>query len=124
MVNAAIVTTLLADRFGCRPIVFSGVTGGLDPSLAMDDVVIAEKSSSMTEACSRRSWCSPINRPRAFINPTDRMRYPTDPDLVRVKARLRDTALSGQIAGGTVLSGDQDLNCGSTRHRRDSRSHS
>src|SRR6185503_14764535 len=28
-VNASLVTTLLADRFGCRAIVFSGVAGGL-----------------------------------------------------------------------------------------------
>jgi adenosylhomocysteine nucleosidase len=27
-VNAALVTTLLADRFGCRTVVFSGVAGG------------------------------------------------------------------------------------------------
>jgi adenosylhomocysteine nucleosidase len=33
-VNAALVTTLLADRFGCRTVVFSGVAGGLDPSLS------------------------------------------------------------------------------------------
>ncbi|ORB10703.1 nucleosidase, partial [Mycolicibacterium moriokaense] len=32
-VNAAIVSTLLADRFGCSTIVFSGVAGGLDPAL-------------------------------------------------------------------------------------------
>src|ERR1700752_602522 len=29
-VNAALVATLLADRFGCRTVVFSGVAGGLD----------------------------------------------------------------------------------------------
>ena len=42
-VNAAIVTTLLADRFGCRVIVLSGVAGGLDPSLHIGDVVIADR---------------------------------------------------------------------------------
>ena len=30
-VNAALVATLLADRFGCRALAFSGVAGGLDP---------------------------------------------------------------------------------------------
>jgi adenosylhomocysteine nucleosidase len=41
-VNAALVTTLLADRFGCRTVVFSGVAGGLDPTLSIGDVVIAD----------------------------------------------------------------------------------
>ncbi len=35
-VNSALVTTVLADRFGCSAIVFfSGVAGGLDPELAV-----------------------------------------------------------------------------------------
>src|SRR3954447_19218630 len=42
-VNASLVTTLLADRFGCRTIVFSGVAGGLDPALAIGDIVVAER---------------------------------------------------------------------------------
>src|SRR4051812_50211170 len=32
-VNTALVATILADRFRCRTIVFSGVAGGLDPAL-------------------------------------------------------------------------------------------
>ena len=43
-VNTALVTTLLADRFGCRLVVFSGVAGGLDPGLRIGDVVIADRT--------------------------------------------------------------------------------
>ena len=37
--------------------------------------------------------------------------------LARIKSTLKDTAVSGQIAYGTVLSGDQYLHCGVTRDR-------
>jgi nucleoside phosphorylase len=42
-VNAALVTTLLIDRFDCRSIAFSGIAGGLDPALSVGDVVIADR---------------------------------------------------------------------------------
>jgi len=118
-VNAAIVTTLLADRFGCRAIVFSGVAGGLDPSLAIGDVVIAEQVIQHDAGVLEKERIAPYQPGHVpFINPTDRMGYPTDPDLLaRIKSTLKDTAVSGQIAYGTVLSGDQYLHCGVTRDR-------
>ena len=42
-VATAIVASLLADRFGCAGLVFSGVAGGLDPALAIGDIVIADE---------------------------------------------------------------------------------
>ena len=42
-VNTALVATLLADRFQCRAIVFTGVAGGLDPELHFGDIVIADR---------------------------------------------------------------------------------
>jgi adenosylhomocysteine nucleosidase len=118
-VNAALVTTLLADRFGCRTIVFTGVAGGLDPRLAIGDIVVADlliqHDAGVVEYERVRTY-QPGYVP--VINPTDRLGYEVDPDLLdRVKQRLAGLSVAGQIVYGTVLSGDQYLNCETTRDR-------
>ena len=42
MVNAAMNTQLVLDRFKVKRIVFSGIAGGVDPELAIGDVVVAQ----------------------------------------------------------------------------------
>jgi len=118
-VNAALVTTLLADRFGCRTVVFSGVAGGLDPALSIGDVVVADlliqHDAGVLENERVRTYL-PGHAP--IINPTDRLGYPADPELLaRVKERLEGISIPNQIVYGTVLSGDQYLNCETTRDR-------
>jgi adenosylhomocysteine nucleosidase len=118
-VNAALVTTLLADRFGCHTVVFSGVAGGLDPRLAIGDIVVADfviqHDAGVLEDERVRIY-QPGYVP--MINPTDRLGYPTDPGLLgRVKQQLAGISVPGQIVYGTVLSGDQYLNCEATRER-------
>ena len=118
-VNAALVTTLLADRFGCRAVVFSGVAGGLDPRLAIGDIVVADMviqhDAGMLEN-ERVQVYQPGYVP--VINPTDQLGYPADPDLLdRVRQRLEGISIPGKIVYGTVLSGDQYLNCDITRER-------
>lgn len=116
-VNAAIVTTLLADRFGCRTIVFSGVAGGLDPALSIGDVVVADRIVQHDAGVLENEKIRPYQPGHApIINETDRLGYPVDPELLgRVKDRLADMSVPGQIVYGTVLTGDQYLNCDSTR---------
>lgn len=40
MVNAAMNTQLLIDRFAVTAILFSGIAGGVDPALAVGDVCV------------------------------------------------------------------------------------
>jgi adenosylhomocysteine nucleosidase len=42
MVNAAMNTQLVLDRFTVKRIVFSGIAGGVDPDLTIGDVVVAQ----------------------------------------------------------------------------------
>lgn len=130
-VNAALVVTLLADRFGCSPIIFTGVAGGLDPRLGIGDIVVADylvqHDSGVIEEGRLRRY-QPGHVP--FINPTDRFGYPVDSELIgRVQQRLAGftlpalppaaggTGAAPRIAYGTVLSGDQYLHCEATRDR-------
>ncbi|WP_179466587.1 5'-methylthioadenosine/adenosylhomocysteine nucleosidase [Mycolicibacterium vinylchloridicum] len=119
-VNSALVATVLADRFGCGTIVFSGVAGGLDPELKVGDVVIADRviqhDAGLIED-DRLQTYQPGHVP--FINPTDRLGHPVDDDLLaRVRERLRGFTLpTAAIRFGTVLSGDQYLHCEVTRER-------
>lgn len=43
MVNAAMHTQLLIERFAIARIVFSGIAGGVDPTLSIGDVVVPER---------------------------------------------------------------------------------
>ena len=43
VVNAAMTAQLALDRFAVKRIVFSGIAGGVDPSLSIGDVAVAER---------------------------------------------------------------------------------
>lgn len=130
-VNTARTATLLADRFGCRMIVFSGVAGGLDPSLRIGDVVIADRTQQHDAGWYEDGELRPYQAGHVpFFNPTDRLGWEVDPELLtRLRERLAgfqlpplsDNAGGGgqppQIAFGTILSGDQYVHCEATRER-------
>ncbi|MCV7214861.1 5'-methylthioadenosine/adenosylhomocysteine nucleosidase [Mycobacterium crocinum] len=130
-VNSALVTTVLADRFGCSAIVFSGVAGGLDPELAVGDVVIADRVIQHDAGLIDDDGLLTYQAGHVpFINPTDRLGFAVDAELLaRVTSRLDGfalPALSGSAGGGdrpaairfgTVLSGDQYVHSEFTRQR-------
>lgn len=130
-VNAAVVATLLADRFGCRVIAFSGVAGGLDPELRIGDVVIAARTIQHDAGVIEDAYLRPYQAGHVpFINPTTEFGYAADPGLIaRIRGHLDGftlTPLSRDAGGGdrpprieygTVLTGDQYLDCEATRDR-------
>lgn len=130
-VNTAIAATLLADRLSCRMIVFSGVAGGLDPALAVGDVVIASHTIQHDAGVLQDERIATYQAGHIpFFNPTETLGYAVDAALLgRVRGHLEGFELpplsqraggGGRppvIAYGTILSGDQFLNCETTRLR-------
>jgi adenosylhomocysteine nucleosidase len=130
-VNTATVATLLAARFGARTLVFSGVAGGLDPELAIGDVVIAERAVQHDAGVIEEERLHPYQAGHVpFFNPTPELGYAVRPDLLeQVRARLErlDLAPLSAAAGGTgrrpklvygtILAGDQFIHCEATRVR-------
>jgi adenosylhomocysteine nucleosidase len=130
-VNAALVTTVLAHRFGCRTIVFSGVAGGLDPDLSVGDVVVADRLIQHDAGLLENEQLQTYQAGHMpFTNPTDRLGYQIDDTVLHnVKGALRGLVLSplspqagrqgrpAEIVYGTVLSGDQYLHSEPTRAR-------
>ena len=65
-VNAAMTTQLVLDRFAVRRIVFSGIAGGVDPSLAIGDVVVPEDWGQYLEASFARKTAQGWQPPETF----------------------------------------------------------
>jgi len=130
-VNAAMITTLLADRYGCDPVVMSGVAGGLDPELHIGDVVIATRAIQHDAGVIEHGRLAVYQAGHVpFFNPTDRLGFDVPQALLeRVRARLEGFTLPPvsrraggadrppRIVFGTVLTGDQYIHCEQTRER-------
>ena len=114
-VNAAAAATMLRAVFNCRALVFSGVAGGLDPAMAIGDVIVG-----------RRIVCHDYG---ARVNGRFVVYQPGTPPLPSVTPKIGYElpeellgALSGALAGhrpavsfGTLLSGDALITCDAAR---------
>jgi adenosylhomocysteine nucleosidase len=130
-VNTAAVATLLAARFHARNLVFSGVAGGLDPELAIGDVVIATRALQHDCGVIENEKLHPYQAGHVpFFNPTRELGYEVEQALLaRVRDRLGaltlpplSAAAGGQgrrprLVYGTILAGDQFIHCEATRER-------
>jgi adenosylhomocysteine nucleosidase len=110
VVNAAMNTQAVLDRFTIKRIVFSGIAGGVDPALAIGDVLVAQDWGQYLEASfarkTRKGWLPPHTpHPEApanwsFIFPLGTMmanadtpprrifRLPVDPALLALARRV------------------------------------
>lgn len=130
-VNTATVATILAMRFEAGILVFNGVAGGLDPDLAIGDVVVADRAVQHDYGVIENQILQPYHPGHVpFFNPTSRLGYDVEPALLaRVRARLEGGDLiplspraggegrAPKLVHGTILAGDQFINCEATRER-------
>ncbi|MGF1560684.1 MAG: 5'-methylthioadenosine/adenosylhomocysteine nucleosidase [Geminicoccaceae bacterium] len=130
-VNAAFVTTMLAARYGARAVLFSGVAGGLDPSLHIGDVVVGIRTIQHDAGVIEHGQLAAYQAGHVpFFNPTDQLGYDLDQARVHaVQQALGDLVLPllSRAAGGegkpprivlgTVLTGDCYVHCEATRVR-------
>ncbi len=130
-VNTALVATLLASRFNADLLAFSGVAGGLDPALAIGDLVIAERAVQHDCGVIEDSGLQPYQAGHVpFFNPTDQLGYAAAPDMMaRINSALADldfpplaadaggSGKTAEIAYGTILAGDQYIHSEATRER-------
>jgi adenosylhomocysteine nucleosidase len=129
-VAAALVGGLLLDRFGCRGLIFSGVAGNLDPDLSIGDIVIAEELIQHDYGAMVAGRLKPFRPGLAPIGEArERPAFRLDPRLRQAIAEaiadLRlppfeassGSARPSRIRLGRILSGDQFVNCATTRDR-------
>lgn len=130
-VNTATVATILALRFETGILVFKGVAGGLDPDLAIGDVVVADRAIQHDCGVIQEERLQPYQAGHVpFFNPTSELGYAVEPALLeRVRRQLDGVELAPlseaaggggrapKIAYGTILAGDQFINCEATRAR-------
>jgi adenosylhomocysteine nucleosidase len=131
-VNTALVATLLFDHFHCRSVLFTGVAGGIDPDLRIGDVVVGDRLIQHDYGAIVRGKIRTY-RPGALPYGDNREDpvFPLDPNLAeQIRQRLTgfelpmlSAAATGEEARrpsltfGTIVSGDQFINCEETRRR-------
>ena len=128
-VNAAIAATLLIERFGCRVVLFSGIAGGLDPMLAIGDVVIADHVIQHDAGYTLEDGFTVYQAGHLpFFSPNDALGHAAEAALIaRVRTALADFMLSPLSATapdrpprlhfGRILTGDQFVGSETLRER-------
>ena len=75
VVNAAMMTQAVIDRFAVKRIVFSGIAGGVDPRLSIGDVVVPEAWGQYLEASFARQTAQGWKPPESFAGAPANWRF-------------------------------------------------
>jgi len=103
-VAAATTTALLAERFGVRQLVFTGVAGGLGAQVRVGDVVVADT------LLQHDMDASPLF-PRWEVPLTGRSEFPADAALTEVLARAAAAVLAEPGHYGQAPAGQSTAEC-------------
>ncbi|MBN1943862.1 MAG: 5'-methylthioadenosine/adenosylhomocysteine nucleosidase [Phycisphaerae bacterium] len=129
-VNAAMTTTLLIDHFKPKEVIFTGISGGLNPKLLPGDIVIGRSVSHhdyglvTDEGMQNGSPRNPIDGKRNPIH------IPSDPKLLTIarqaakNVRFEEIRINGQTrlpAASTGVVGTGDVFVASARAKADIR---
>jgi adenosylhomocysteine nucleosidase len=122
-VNAAVTATQMCERFEPSMLVFTGVAGGLDPTMDIGDVVIGVNLIQHDAGVLGDDGLETYQAGHIpFFNPTDALGFQSSQWLQSaVRAVLSDApadlAGGGRITLGTILTGDQFLASDTERQR-------
>ena len=110
-VNAAVVSTLLIEKFNCEFLLFSGVAGGIDPGIEIGEVIIGESLIQYDYGTLKNRELLPF-RPGSI--PTgeskNELEYSLDPKIKhKIKVSLPNVRM------GIILTGDVFLQCEETQ---------
>ena len=112
-VNAAVVSTLLIEKFDCELLLFSGVAGGIDPRIEIGEVIIADSLVQYDygklengEMLTFRPGCIPTGKAKNVLE------YDLNSKIKdKIKASLPNVRM------GKFLTGDVFLQCKDTQKK-------
>ena len=110
-VNAAVVTTLLIEKFDCEFLLFSGVAGRIDPGINIGDVIIGDSLIQYDYGTLKNREILPFRPGNIPIGESkNEIEFRLSP-----KIRRKITASLLNVRMGKILTGDVYLQCEETQ---------